>query len=115
MEQILRDFLSPDIVDHVVLPYLDLTEQKKMLIGLFAEDIRGYWGDNVGRRLSCMKGLCSEIGREDLVDWLEENEADIYDDGRHLSNHFELYGGGEPERSEFDPELLAEYEGYFEF
>ena len=59
------------------------------LLGLYAADIRNYWGDHVGRRINRMFEFMRILG----VDYPIDIEACV-DDGRWMRDHWKgPYGG----------------------
>lgn len=53
----------------------------ELKIAVLAISIRDNWRE-IGDRLDKIISLCYKIGRQDLVDEIDENRDDIYNDGR---------------------------------
>lgn len=60
--------------------------KKESLIRIFnllKRDVRGD-GNDVGHRLYLMRKICRELGDDEGVEWLDENEDDITEDSRNI-------------------------------
>lgn len=94
------------IICEYIIP---LNTQKKLMIGVLTHSIRGDWND-INERKEAIYELCEELGKNDLMEWLHENNEDIYRDGRMFRDSWD--GPYSPcNINLFDEEFLKKYIG----
>jgi|SRR5271156_731117 len=107
-------FKIPKGISLIITEYLNSIEYQKLkLIGVLTCSIRGNW-ININDRLETIRELCEELGKKKWLEWINDNEKYIYQDGRIFRDEWPgEYGSCDVD--EFDKEFLDEYINIFPY